>query len=75
MKLKQLGLIFKEARKAQHITQLELQDLSGVSASVIYKLESGRRDVSMSSLIAVADALGVQLVAKSPLGEEVYLNG
>ena len=75
MKLDQLGTIIKKARKAQHITQLELQDLSGVSASVIYKLESGRRDVSMGSLIAVADSLGVQLVAKSPLGEEVYLNG
>lgn len=69
-----LHALLRDARKAQHITQLELRDLSGVSASVIHKLESGRTDVSMGSLIAVADALGVRLVAKSPLGGEVHLN-
>lgn len=75
MKNEVLGRILKEARKAQKLTQMELQDLSGVSTSVIYKLENGRTDVSMGSIFAVADALGVQLIAQSPLGEEVNLNG
>ena len=75
MKLAAFGNIFKEARKAQRLTQLELQDLSGVSASVIYKLECGRTDIALSSLIAIADALGIKLVARSPLGTEVSLNG
>lgn len=75
MKSNGLAQLLKTARKAQRLTQLDLQDLSGVSASVIYKLESGRTDVGMGSLLAVAGGLGVELVARSPLGEEVRLNG
>lgn len=70
-----LSDLLKEARKAQQLTQLELQDLSGVSLSAIYKLESGRTDLALGSILAVADALGIQLTAKSPLGKEVKLNG
>ena len=75
MKKDSLDNIFKKARKAQNLSQMDLQDLSGVSASVIYKLENGRTDVAVASLLAVADALGIQLLVKSPLGEEVHLNG
>lgn len=64
-----------EARKAQRLSQMDLQDLSGVSASVIYKIEKGRTEIALGSLLAVADALGVELKAKSPLGLEVRLNG
>jgi putative transcriptional regulator len=70
-----LSKTLKDARKAQRLTQMELSDLSGASASVIYKLESGRTDVSLESLLAVAGALGVQLRLRSPLGEEIVLNG
>lgn len=70
-----LGEILKGARKAQRLTQMDLSDLSGVSPSVIYKLESGRMDIAVGSLQAVADALGVELIVRSPLGEEVKLNG
>lgn len=54
---------------------MDLQDLSGVSASVIYKIEKGRNDIAFGSLLALADALGIKLKAKSPLGQEVRLNG
>lgn len=75
MNLEELGDLLKKARRAQRLTQLQLQDLSGVSLSAIYKLESGRTDLALGSLLSVADALGIQLVAKSPLGTEVKLNG
>lgn len=75
MKISELGQLLKEARKAQQLTQLELQDLSGVSASVLYKLENGRTDVAMGSFLAVSDALGIQLTVKSPLGREMKLHG
>lgn len=75
MKNHPIGKLLRQARKGQRLTQRELQDLSGVGASVIYKLENGRTDVALSSLLHVADALGIQLVAKSPLGGEVKLNG
>lgn len=74
MNINQLGHLIKEARKAQNLTQLDLRDLSGVSASVLYKLENGRTDVSLNSLLAVAEALGIQFTAKSPLGREVTLH-
>lgn len=70
-----LGEMVKEARKAQRLSQMDLQDLSGVSASVIYKIEKGRTDIALSSLLAVAGALGIELTAKSPLGREIRLNG
>lgn len=70
-----LDQIVKEARKAQRLSQMDLQDLSGVSVSVIYKIEKGRADIAFGSLLAVADALGVELKVKSPLGQEVRLNG
>jgi len=70
-----LGETLKKARKAQRLTQMDLSDLSGVSPSVIYKLEKGRMDIAVGSLQSVADALGVELIVRSPLGEEVKLNG
>jgi transcriptional regulator with XRE-family HTH domain len=75
MKLTAFSQLLRETRKAQRLSQLDLQDLSGVSASVIYKLEKGRIDVAMGNLLAVAQALGMHLVARSPLGREVNLNG
>ena len=69
-----LAKIIKEARKAQQLSQMDLRDLSGVSASVIYKLETGRSDVTWGSLLAVCEALGIELVGKSPLGTEVKLS-
>lgn len=70
-----LGQMVNEARKAQRLSQMDLQDLSGVSASVIYKIEKGRTDIAFGSLLAIADALGIELKAKSPLGQEARLNG
>ena len=71
----ELGNLFKTARKAQSLSQLELQNLSGVSVSVLYKLENGRTDIAFGSFLAIADALGIQSWVKSPLGEEIKLDG
>jgi transcriptional regulator with XRE-family HTH domain len=75
MKNKELGKMVATARKAQGMTQLEFQDLCGVSASVIYKIESGRDDLSLSNFIAVMDCLGIKVQCQSPLGTEVQING
>lgn len=75
MKYGEFGKMVSAARKAQGVTQLELQDLCGVSASVIYKIEAGRDDLSLRNLISVMDALGVKVLIRSPLGVEVQLNG
>ena len=70
-----LSKMVKAARKSQGLTQMDLQDLSEVSASVIHKIESGRNDLSLSSVVAVLGSLGIQIICKSPLGEEIQLNG
>lgn len=75
MKNKEFGKMVSAARKAQGLTQLELQDLCGVSASVIYKIESGRDDLSVCNFVSVLDTLGISVHAKSPLGAEIQLNG
>ena len=75
MKYSDFGIMVSTARKAQRLTQLELQDLCGVSASVIYKIESGRDDFSLRNCVSVLDALGIEMHCKSPLGTEVQLNG
>ncbi|MCH8512568.1 MAG: hypothetical protein LAT83_13105 [Kiritimatiellae bacterium] len=51
-----------------------MSELSGVGESVIYKLESGRGDVTLSSFAAVLSALGFELRCRSPLGGEVSLD-
>lgn len=70
-----LSALFQRARKAQGLTQRELEELSGVSASVIYKVESGRTDVTLERLLALAIALGVKVTVKSPLGQEIVIDG
>ncbi|MGZ0654672.1 helix-turn-helix domain-containing protein [Coraliomargarita sp. W4R53] len=74
MKNTNFGKMVSTARKAQGLTQLELQDLCGVSASVIYKIESGRDDFSLCNLMAVLDVLGIEIHCKSPLGAKIQLN-
>lgn len=72
---RKLGGVIRSARQAQGLTQAGLRDLSDVSLSSIHKIENGRDDLSLTSVLAVADALGVRLICKSPLGEEIDLNG
>lgn len=71
----ELGEAVRAARKAQGLTQAGLRDLSDVSLSSIHKIENGREDLSLTSVLAVTEALGMRLVCKSPLGEEIDLNG
>jgi len=71
----EIGQLIQAARKAQHISQMGLQDMSGVSASVIYKAEQGRTDLTLGSFMALCDALGIQISCKSPLGGKVRLHG
>lgn len=73
--MNELGDLLKKARKAQRLSQHDLQDLSGVSTSVIYKLENNRADVTLGNFIALANALGVKLSCRSPLGTEIELHG
>ncbi|MGJ3242434.1 MAG: type II toxin-antitoxin system Y4mF family antitoxin [Opitutales bacterium] len=73
MKFKELGRAIRHARKAQGLTQQALSDLSGVSLSVIHKIEKGQGDLSLGSLLAVLDSLGMRCTVQSPLGSSFDL--
>lgn len=48
-------------RRAAGISQAQLADRMGVSPSAIGMYEQGRREPSIDTLVAIADALGVSL--------------
>lgn len=57
------------------LTQKELAEKVGTFQSRISKIESGEHDIRLSTLIAIAEALGTQLVVKMiPIADVVYLN-
>lgn len=75
MNITELSELIIEARKAQALSQRELAELAGVGETVIYKLESGRGDVTLSSFVAALKGLGFEIRCRSPLGGEVSLDG
>jgi transcriptional regulator with XRE-family HTH domain len=48
------------ARKAQHLTQEQVSDRSGVHVTEVSRIERGLRDPRITTLIRLARALGVQ---------------
>jgi DNA-binding XRE family transcriptional regulator len=55
---------FVRARKAQHFTQHQLAEMSGVSRRTIVLIEAGG-DCTLSTLSRVASALGLQINAQT----------
>ena len=55
------GSILKQKRKDLKMTQGELAELVGVKQSYISRLERGEEDVRISSLIPIANTLGLEL--------------
>lgn len=58
----EIGRVVREARKRQELTIEELADLSGVGVSTIIKVEHGKNQVQATSLVKVAQALGLDLL-------------
>jgi HTH-type transcriptional regulator / antitoxin HipB len=57
LKLDILGHMIKKARKEKKLTQQELGDLIGVQKAQISKIENNTKDVRLSTIIKVFDAL------------------
>lgn len=51
----------REARDAKHLSQRELSKLAGVPQSHISRIESNQVDLRLSSLIAIANALDLEV--------------
>jgi len=73
MKIEEFKKLVIKARKAQGLSQKELAELADVGETVIYKIESGRKDVTLSNFLIVLSSLGIEMICRSPLGEETRL--
>lgn len=59
-----LGNQIKERRQLLKIKQQELADLAGVSINTVVAVERGAGNPRMTSLLAICNVLGLQLVAQ-----------
>lgn len=58
---KALGAEIRFSRKQQELTQTELSRLANTGVRFISDLENGKPDVSLSKLLSVVYALGLEL--------------
>lgn len=56
-----IGKRISQARKAKHLTQEALSELSGLSVSAISRIETGRNSTSLNTLEHLCDVLDVTL--------------
>lgn len=54
------GEILKDRRRELHLTQEILAKKSGLKRSYIARIERGETDIQISSLVRIADALGMK---------------
>lgn len=61
--------IIRGRRKELRLTQQDLADLAGVSVRFLRELEQGKESVQLNSVIAVIDALGleVNIAVRTPM--------
>jgi len=62
--IKEYDLLFKirEERRKKRLTQEKLARLANLPRTTITKIESGRRNVTIATLLSIARALGKELV-------------
>lgn len=61
IELKGLGARVRETRQGAGLSQAALAEQAGVTNETISRLERGAFEPSLSTIVAVADALGVEL--------------
>ncbi len=64
LNLELLGLMIKETRKQRNLTQEELGELVGVNKSEISKLERNARNMTLSTVIRIFEALKAKIKIK-----------
>lgn len=62
---KDLGIIVREARKRQDLTQEDLAGLTGTGRRFISELEQGKETAELGKVLSVLAALGLALYAQS----------
>jgi len=65
MKIRDIGLFVSRRRKALGVNQRELAELCGVSEHALCNLERGTGNPTLRLVMAVAEALGLELDMKA----------
>jgi len=63
------GRVISEARKARHLRQTDLAELSGIAQADISRIERGQIAPTTPTLLKLAEALGAQIQLVLPIGE------
>jgi len=64
MRLNEIGLLLKEARKAAGLSQAELATPLGMSRATVSAIESGRcEEIGATKLAALLERVGLELTA------------
>lgn len=58
---KEFGRLVVSTRRGLRFTQIELAERTGISRSVIQKIEEGRGTITLDSFFALADFLGLSV--------------
>lgn len=74
--MRQFGDTIRELRDLRGYTQAQLAEMSGVSRHTICDIESGTCDPQASTLMAVLNAMGMELrigpIPMAPIGTRAY---
>ncbi|MEG2415020.1 MAG: helix-turn-helix domain-containing protein [Kiritimatiellia bacterium] len=68
----QLALFVQSERKEQHVTQIQLAQLSNVGVRFIRDLEDGKETLQLDKVLRVLDTLGSNVTLSSATGEELW---
>ena len=57
-------------RKQAKLSREELAELAGVGKTVIYDIEKGKKTVKWSTILAILNALNIDILFQGPLMDE-----
>ncbi|MGE8339401.1 MAG: helix-turn-helix domain-containing protein [Flavobacterium sp.] len=63
LEIVRLGILIKELRQKESITQEQLSTLCNVDVRTIQRIEKGEQNISISLLFSIADALKIESAA------------
>ena len=65
----QLAKIVRNARKLQHVTQVQLSQLADVGVRFVRDLEDGKATLQLDKVMRVLETLGISVILSTPGGE------
>ena len=68
--VKDMGSLVRKVRKAQHVTQVELSQLTNLGSRFVVDFEAGKPTLQIGKALEVMKTLGIRLYAEISEGVE-----